>query len=197
MRRGIGVAVGVALLLGACTAGPTETPRTREPGSTDNRLELSAEPLWRGDADGLPDIMQGGFTSARFVDRLLLLEWAKDMTAVVDPDTGKPVWTADPELLVGTAAKGVELWHIVGGRAPMGRVAGETVLFADYVPEPGKQPEVAAVRLRDASPLWHVPDPYDVVDADDRLVVLTGDEPVARGRDAVGRSGRLAPVRGR
>jgi outer membrane protein assembly factor BamB len=149
----------------------------------EDRLEVSAEALWRGDAGGLPDIMQSGFTSARFVGGLLLLDWDRSTTAVVDPDTGTPVWTTDPELRVGTTAKGVELWH-PSGRTPVAEVAGDYVLFADYILARDKPPEVAAVRPRDASPLWSVADPYNVVDADGHLVLLNGDAPVARGLDA-------------
>lgn len=63
-------------------------------------------------------------------------------------------------------------------------MAGETVLFTENIVGKGNPSEVEAVRLHDGGPLWHVPDPFDVVDADDHLVVLTGDGPVARGRDA-------------
>lgn len=178
-----GVAIGLVFLLGACATGPAETPRARETGPVGDRLELSAKPLWRGDDGGLPDVMRGGFGSARFVGGLLLLEWDRDTTAVVDPDTGMPVWTTDPRLRFGTTAKGAELWH-PGGRAPVAQVAGEDVLFTDYIPASGEPPEVAAVRLRDAGPLWSVPEPSDAVDADDRLVLLGGDGPVARALDS-------------
>lgn len=169
------VGVVIAMLAAACTddrseSRPSETssaPAT----STLDRFELAARPLWRGDADGLPEIM----SRATFLNDVLLLEQATKPMAAVDPTTGTPYWTADEQLLVGNEPKygDVEVTNSAG-HAPVVRMENEWVLFVSYVENAEAESSIAALRLQDASPLWKVPPPgpFDIVDANDRVVLL-------------------------
>ncbi|WP_291412912.1 PQQ-binding-like beta-propeller repeat protein [Actinophytocola sp.] len=193
---GFAVATAVASCTGADPDEGSESSRSSEPEKTASGVErfaLAAEPVWRGDTGGLPEIMTSGWHSARYVDDVLLLEYSDASTAVVDPETGEPYWTADSELMAGNGAKNgdVELSSTTG-YAPLSRVRGEWAMFVTY--RTGYHTEgaergrwTAAVRVKDASLLWKVPalvEPYDIVDSDERIVLLAigslDDRPVAR-----------------
>lgn len=171
------VGVVIAMLAAACTddrseSRPSETSPSPATSALD-RFELAARPLWRGDADGLPEIT----SRATFLNDVLLLEQATKPMAAVNPATGTPYWTADEQLLVGNEAKygDVEVTNSAG-HAPVVRMGNEWVLFVSYVNTGGSEAEtsIAALRLRDASPLWKAPPPgpFDIVDANDRVVLL-------------------------
>jgi outer membrane protein assembly factor BamB len=184
-RRGIAaLALGIVLLLSACTGDETPPPRetTRRTPSDGNRLEWSAEPLWRGDTNGLPGVMRSGFRTARSAGGLTLLEWGSDTIAVVDSDTGRPAWTASREPRTDPTAKNFVPFNPTG-RAPVATIAGDAVLFAGYFSD-GEQ-STAALRLSDGEPLWLASGEYGVADADDHLVVVRlGEQPHTRALDA-------------
>jgi outer membrane protein assembly factor BamB len=190
MVRGIkAVALGVtiAMVVGSCTdAGSDESSdgsatRTERTSSSVARFELAAQPLWRGDAGGLPEVMTAAWLHASFFDDVLFLEQSSSPMAVVNPATGEPYWTADPELLVGGEAEYGDVDVVNStGRAPVARTGDDWVVFVESA-------GTAALRLKDASPLWRVPRPtghYEIVAADERIVLLSlgarGDQPVAR-----------------
>lgn len=177
------VAVAILAMTASCTGvEPAEEPEntgSRRTGSSPSldRFEVAAEPLWRGDRGGLPEIMAAGWDSAQFLDDALFLQYANDTMAAVDPATGRPRWTVDPELVVGNEPMHATVANSTG-YAPVVRVGNEQAMIVDYNSTGADATGwTAALRAKDARPLWKAPRPdrsfLHVMDGDDRLVLLS------------------------